>query len=563
MSQLADRVLVLANELAEHYQLSSIKPLLDSCSAALGRDELSIAVVGRFKAGKSSFLNHLLGRSILPVGVIPVTTIVTEVIYGPTDRAVVHYIGGALEEVPLERISSYIAESQNPRNAKQVARLTVELSSLESVRALRFIDTPGLESVLVHNTQASLEWLPNAALALVAVSIETPLSQHDLDLLRILSEYTPGISLLLTKADLLDAGEQAEVVAFIREQLTHSFDDFPDIFLYSTRPGYEHFKRAVEEKVFRRTLDEFRQQRSAIVGRKLETLLRECEEYLTLALKAAETHESERMDLTNQIAEERESLEEIKREMSLVIRHAASGTRDGVAGVLESQRHDLERRLVERLKAESPKWKKLSHALKSFEEWLQRNLSDELQALSLDGRAQFFAPLEKVKTQLYRASQHFRDRLSERTFRAFGVPLSTSETEIRVEEPHSPDVYIGKVFDRNWELLSPILPMPVVRPIVERHFTKLIPDMVERNISRLATQWEESIKVSISQIGEEAARRLDDLVATLERLTTRGSDDAARIYADLEHINTLQDELRQAASSGVANEGTGSWIARS
>ena len=169
MNQLADNVLVLALDLVENYGVSSIKPLLESSRAALRHDELSIAVVGRFKAGKSSFLNHLLGCSVLPVGVIPVTTIVTELSYGPHDKATLHYLDGRLEEISIDGISAFIAESENPGNQKQVAKVAVELRLLERFRALHFVDTPGLESTLAHNTQLSLNWLPNAGLALVAV----------------------------------------------------------------------------------------------------------------------------------------------------------------------------------------------------------------------------------------------------------------------------------------------------------------------------------------------------------------------------------------------------------
>ena len=43
--------------------------------------------MGRFKAGKSSFLNHFTNRSILPVGVVPVTAVVTEIRFGPVEKA--------------------------------------------------------------------------------------------------------------------------------------------------------------------------------------------------------------------------------------------------------------------------------------------------------------------------------------------------------------------------------------------------------------------------------------------------------------------------------------------
>ena len=81
-----------------------------------------------------------------------------------------------------------------PENYKRVATIRVELPSLARFPGLIFVDTPGLESVLAHNTEASLSWLPNVGLALVAVSVDPPLSQQDIELLKNLYRYTPNVS---------------------------------------------------------------------------------------------------------------------------------------------------------------------------------------------------------------------------------------------------------------------------------------------------------------------------------------------------------------------------------
>ena len=120
------------------------------------QDEISVAVLGRFKAGKSSFLNHFIGRDILPVGVVPVTAVVTEIRYGVREEARVHHRDGRDPEVPLDQIGGYISEKENPENTKQVDLITVELPELRRFRSLTFVDTPGLESALSHNTQTSL-----------------------------------------------------------------------------------------------------------------------------------------------------------------------------------------------------------------------------------------------------------------------------------------------------------------------------------------------------------------------------------------------------------------------
>ncbi len=553
MDRLCGQVIELASEIAGRHRISPLEPLLAICRAVVAQDELSIAVIGRFKAGKSSFLNHLLGRNFLPVGVIPVTAVVTEIGYGPREKATVHFLDGRSEEVAVNTIRHFIAESENPGNVKQVSRLMIELPALERFRGLRFVDTPGLESALAHNTEAALNWLPNVGLALVAVSIDTPLSQHDLALLKSVYHYTPKVSILLTKADLLDEAECAEVLSFVNEQLTRTFSSAPEVFLYSVRPGNEQFKTRLEEKLICETLAMFQEQRRAILEWKLETLLRECTDYLTLALKSAEVLESEREALKKQVLGERETLDEVKSELRLLVRHAAGGTRAWIVKHLEEHRAELEARLLEALQAEFPQWtKNLRHSLESFEAWLQRSLSEELVAASVKERTQFLAPLERVKRQLFRALQSFRDQLSERMVRAFGVPLRTTETEIHLEEPRSPDIRIGRVFDHNWELLSPILPMWLVKPLVERHFAGKVPEMVEKNLSRLASQWEGCINGAMAQLGKEAERRLDELIETVERLITSSSNDAPKIRADLERIGSLRDEMREAASLDLA-----------
>ena len=66
-------------DVCKRHGISALEDFLASCRAFAREETLNIAVLGRFKAGKSSFLNHLLGRPLLPVGVIPVTSVVTEI----------------------------------------------------------------------------------------------------------------------------------------------------------------------------------------------------------------------------------------------------------------------------------------------------------------------------------------------------------------------------------------------------------------------------------------------------------------------------------------------------
>ena len=79
-----ERVLGLANEL----KLANLQPQIVACRNQLqAGDGIDVAVFGRFKAGKSSFLNSLAGRTVLPIGVVPLTAVVTRLRYGPAEKA--------------------------------------------------------------------------------------------------------------------------------------------------------------------------------------------------------------------------------------------------------------------------------------------------------------------------------------------------------------------------------------------------------------------------------------------------------------------------------------------
>ena len=537
--------LALVDEVAARYQISALSGLLASTRSSVGQDEISVAVLGRFKAGKSSFLNHFIRRNILPVGVVPVTAVVTEIRYGAREEARVHHHDGRDPEVPLNQIGGYISEKENPENAKQVDLISVELPELRRFRGLKFVDTPGLESALSHNTQTSLDWLPNVGLALVAVSVDPPLSQRDIDLLKSLYQFTPKVAVLLTKADLLSALELNEVVEYVRAQLTKSLPGTPQVFPYSTKPGFERFRLALEAELVSGTLEHLAEERESILVRKMDTLLRECGDYLTLSLKSAEMIQSDRQALKQQVIGEKEVVDEVKAAVRLVVQHAAAGTRSMVSLQLEKHQHELESALLDTFESEFLKWNRsLATMLSSFEVWLATALRDELTVLSIQERSSFLAPLYKVQKQAFRALQQFRDRLSDRTLHAFGVPLRTTETEINVVEPRTPDIRVGRVFDRSWDLLSPILPVWLIRAAVHRHFARTISYVVYTNLSRLSTQWEESINSALWDVEKESRRRLEELLGTVERLVEGSSNERApQLRVDLERLEQARKSL--------------------
>jgi hypothetical protein len=111
-------------------------------------------------------------------------------------------------------------------------------------------------------------------------------------------------------------------------------------------------------------------------------------------------------------------------------------------------------------------------------------------------------------------------------------------------EPATPDIRIGRVFDRNWELLSPILPVWLIQAAVHRHFARTVSYLVYENLSRLGAQWEEGINGALWSVEKEVRRRLDELLGTVERLVENsGEGQATQLRADLERLETARKSL--------------------
>lgn len=99
-----------------------------------------------------------------------------------------------------------------------MAIVDIELLSLKEYAGLRLVDTPGLGSIYKYHQTTSESWLPEGGTALLAISDDRPLSEHNFELIHELTCHTPNI-LLLTKADLISPDQQKEVIQFFKQTL--------------------------------------------------------------------------------------------------------------------------------------------------------------------------------------------------------------------------------------------------------------------------------------------------------------------------------------------------------
>jgi predicted GTPase len=206
-------------ELAEEFDADQVAGDARSVAERVSEGRFYVACIGQFKRGKSSVLNALVGNSVLPTGVVPVTTVPTIVRYGGHASARVRFEAGGWTDIPVRTVDEYVSEEKNPENAKHIAALEIFVPSPLLATGMCFVDTPGLGSVFTGNTEATQAFIPHIDAALVVIGADPPLAGEELVLVEAVSQHVQDLIIAVNKSDRTTDAERAAAVAFARQQL--------------------------------------------------------------------------------------------------------------------------------------------------------------------------------------------------------------------------------------------------------------------------------------------------------------------------------------------------------
>jgi GTP-binding protein EngB required for normal cell division len=196
--------------LADDADREALAALADRLESA----RLRVLVAGEAKRGKSTLVNALLGREILPMGVTPLTAVATTVMQADGEAIDVAFGDGRIERLPLTALADYGTERGNPGNCRNVSGITVRAEAEILARGAEIVDTPGTGSVHVHNTAAADAALPSMDAAIFVLTADPPVSASERDLLGRVAELSVALFVVLNKADYLDQQSLSEALDF-------------------------------------------------------------------------------------------------------------------------------------------------------------------------------------------------------------------------------------------------------------------------------------------------------------------------------------------------------------
>ncbi len=221
-----------------------------------------VAVGGGFSAGKSTFLNNLLGLKLkLPEDMNPTTAIPTYCLKGKKEVLMGFSQNGGMVELPHLKFDHQFLKSLG-FNLKEIMPFMLLSAPSVPFEFLCFIDTPGFNSANQGYTggdkEASKESLKHAKHILWFISCECgELHKDDLEFLQELyEEEGKQVFIVLSRADMRTKSQLEEVAIKIRETLKDNGIEFLGIGAYSATRYLEIKEFSEKSKVFN-SLEEF------------------------------------------------------------------------------------------------------------------------------------------------------------------------------------------------------------------------------------------------------------------------------------------------------------------
>ena len=206
------------------------------------RERFTIAVVGEFNKGKSTFINRFLKQDIVPTGNLPTTAIMTRIRYHKANvLAVFDARNQKVFEGPLTESAwdGLTAKNFGGTDFQGTAFVGVSSDWLKKTN-VELIDTPGAGDLNESRMRVLSDALLGCDGVVIAVDANQALSLSEKLFIeeRLMTRKLPFMMMILTKLDQVNENERTQVIQFVKRKLNSWKFDIP-VFVPDTVSGLD------------------------------------------------------------------------------------------------------------------------------------------------------------------------------------------------------------------------------------------------------------------------------------------------------------------------------------
>lgn len=198
----------------------------------------SIVLVGEFSAGKSTFLNALMHKRILPSFTSETTATVNFLRHASQaphgEAGIVYYSDGRQETLPaltlqeVERVVSTRGDTEDSKISTSVDHVDLFLESKLLQDGVMLVDSPGLNGVADHHRDITERQIKESHASIFMFSADHPGSKTDFEYLSSLKKQSHNIFFVLNKINVIRADEGQTVESVVQDLRNTYHKQFPD-----------------------------------------------------------------------------------------------------------------------------------------------------------------------------------------------------------------------------------------------------------------------------------------------------------------------------------------------
>jgi Flp pilus assembly protein TadD/GTP-binding protein EngB required for normal cell division len=215
--------------LAWAHELAARTPALAELTIAAGRAveafdrPLLVAVMGEFNAGKSSFVNALVGEEVAPTGVTPTTATINVWRHGAAPGARVVYHDGTTRELGAASVGPFLRELADAEAA--AVRVVEIFHPLDALRRVEIVDTPGWNALSAAHEKVAREFLVDADALVWVFALGQAAKASEKEALELARGAGKRVVGVLNKVDAADADDVRAVERHVRASVGPLLED--------------------------------------------------------------------------------------------------------------------------------------------------------------------------------------------------------------------------------------------------------------------------------------------------------------------------------------------------
>lgn len=222
------------SRLCGQLELEKSQKAIEASRHKLTSHKFSVGIMGEFKRGKSTVINALLGREIMPADILPCSATMNRVTYDLQPHAQVIRNDGTVMEIPVDEIADYVTKTndENAKRAEMVDEAIVYYPCQFCQNGVDIVDTPGLNDD-ERMDRISEEIIPRLDAVIMVIVPGAPFSKSEAEFVRnkLMGSDLGRLMFLVNKIDTIRPRDRERAVEDIKKRIqTTVLDKMAEIY---------------------------------------------------------------------------------------------------------------------------------------------------------------------------------------------------------------------------------------------------------------------------------------------------------------------------------------------